>query len=44
MPLRLAVGDLFPDFELEDHRGEKVSRDALIDGKPTVLAFFRGPW
>lgn len=44
MPLKLKVGDLFPEFELEDHRGERVTRDTLIGGKPTILVFFRGPW
>ncbi len=44
MPLRFAEGDVFPEFELEDHRGQKITCDSLMDGKPTILVFFRGPW
>lgn len=44
MPLKLAIGDRFPSLELPDQRGEMQSIESIVDGKPTILAFFRGPW
>jgi len=38
------VGDVAPDFELEDQDGEIVSLDELCSRGPVVLVFYRGKW
>ncbi|MGE5145515.1 MAG: peroxiredoxin-like family protein [Candidatus Eiseniibacteriota bacterium] len=40
----LAVGDMAPDFMLQDAAGERVSLAGLLDRGPLVLTFFRGTW
>ena len=42
--MKLDVGASFPDFELQDERGEKRSIAELAGKQPLLLAFFRGPW
>lgn len=44
MPLKLAPGDRFPDLALPDERGEERPISAVADGRPLILAFYRGPW
>ena len=44
MPLKLEIGDLFPDLELSDDRDQKLSISTVANGQPLILAFFRGPW
>jgi cytochrome oxidase Cu insertion factor (SCO1/SenC/PrrC family) len=38
------VGEIAPDFTLEDQNGQKVTLSALRASAPTVLAFYRGNW
>ena len=40
----LKVGDMAPNFTLEDQNGQKVTLAALRGSGPTVLAFYRGNW
>jgi peroxiredoxin len=40
----LGVGDMLPDFVLSDAAGRSVASTQLLDGRPLVLAFFRGGW
>lgn len=44
MPLRLDVGDRFPDVSMIDDRGRSRSVGEVADGQPLFVAFFRGPW
>jgi peroxiredoxin len=44
MPLRLQVGDAFPDIVLPNDRGQEMSISDVAQGQPLFLAFFRGPW
>jgi peroxiredoxin len=44
MPLRLEVGDPFPDLTLPDDAGRNVSISEVAQGQPLFLALFRGPW
>ena len=44
MPLQFDVGDKFPSFSLLDPTGELKSIEEIGDGKPLLLALFRGPW
>ncbi|MEM8620725.1 MAG: hypothetical protein AAGF73_13480 [Actinomycetota bacterium] len=37
----LAIGELAPDFELSNHRGETVSFHADRDGSRAAVLFFR---
>ena len=37
-------GDLAPDFELPDARGNLVSSKALLAKGPLVISFYRGIW
>lgn len=37
-------GDLAPDFELPDARGNLVSSKALLAKGPLVISFYRGSW
>src|SRR5688572_5412964 len=36
------IGEMAPNFTLEDQNGQKVTLSALRGGAPTVLAFYRG--
>lgn len=40
----LAAGDVLPDFALPDATGRTVTSGELLDGRPLVLAYFRGGW
>jgi len=40
----LKVGEMVPNFTLEDQNGQKVTLSALTRSAPTVLAFYRGNW
>lgn len=40
---KLSVGNLLPNFELEDPNGNTVSSNSFI-GKPSVFLFYRGNW
>ncbi len=37
-------GDLAPDFELTDAKGEAVSLKALLSKGPVIINFYRGSW
>lgn len=37
-------GDLAPDFELSDAKGESVSSKALLSKGPLIINFYRGSW
>lgn len=37
-------GDLAPEFELPDAKGEIVSSKDLLTRGPLVLSFYRGSW
>jgi len=38
------IGEMAPNFTLEDQTGQKVTLAALRGSAPTVLAFYRGNW
>jgi peroxiredoxin len=38
------VGEAIPDAMVRDEQGREVSLRDLVDGKPTVLVFYRGGW
>lgn len=38
------VGEMAPDFTLEDQDGRKVSLSSARGEKPVVLVFYRGYW
>jgi cytochrome oxidase Cu insertion factor (SCO1/SenC/PrrC family) len=38
------VGEVAPNFILEDQNGQKVTLTDLRESGPTVLAFYRGDW
>lgn len=40
----LKIGEMAPNFTLEDQNGQKVTLSALRGSAPTVLAFYRGYW
>jgi cytochrome oxidase Cu insertion factor (SCO1/SenC/PrrC family) len=40
----LGVGEMAPDFTLEDHHGQKTTLSALRGKSPAVLVFYRGYW
>jgi peroxiredoxin len=42
--LVLKVGDMMPDFELENQLEEKVNGRDLINEKPLIITFYRGFW
>jgi cytochrome oxidase Cu insertion factor (SCO1/SenC/PrrC family) len=42
-PNPVQVGEVAPDFTLEDQNGQKVKLSDLRSA-PTVLAFYRGNW
>lgn len=37
-------GDLAPDFELPNAKGEIVSSKALLSKGPVIINFYRGSW
>ena len=40
----LSIGDVAPDFELENTGGERVSSRALLERGPLAVTFYRGVW
>ena len=40
----VAVGDVAPDFTLQDQNGNKVTLSDARDKSPVVLVFYRGYW
>ena len=40
----LKVGDIAPDFVLEDHTGQLWSSRSLLQQGPLVVNFYRGSW
>ena len=40
----VAVGELAPDFTLEDQHNRKVTLSSARGSQPTVLVFYRGNW
>ena len=38
------VGEMAPDFTLEDQQGRKVTLSSVRGKMPTVLVFYRGYW
>lgn len=40
----VAIGELAPDFTLEDQNGQKITLSAARGTAATVLAFYRGNW
>ena len=41
---QLQVGEMAPDFTLEDHNNQKVTLSSARGARPTVLVFYRGYW
>jgi cytochrome oxidase Cu insertion factor (SCO1/SenC/PrrC family) len=41
---QLAVGEMAPDFTLEDHNNQKVTLSSARGARPTILVFYRGYW
>ncbi len=44
MALKYEVGQKFPSVNLLDDRTRAVSIPDLAEGRPLILAFYRGPW
>lgn len=40
----LGVGDLAPDFTLEDQQGRNVTLSSARGKRPVVIVFYRGYW
>ena len=40
----IKVGDLAPNFELQNTDGDAVALGDLLDKGPLVLSFYRGSW
>ncbi len=40
----VGVGDVAPDFTLEDQQGQKVKLSEARGKTPVVLVFYRGYW
>ena len=40
----LAVGEMAPDFTLEDQNNQKVNFSSARAGRPSILVFYRGNW
>lgn len=40
----VAVGEMAPDFTLEDQNNRKVTLSSARGSMPTVLVFYRGNW
>lgn len=40
----LAVGEIAPDFTLEDQNNRKVTLSSARGSMPTVIVFYRGNW
>ncbi len=40
----VAVGEMAPDFALEDQNNQKVTLSSARGSMPTVLVFYRGNW
>lgn len=40
----VAVGDMAPDFKLEDQNGHRITLSDARDKSPVVLVFYRGYW
>ncbi len=40
----VTVGEMAPDFTLEDQNNQKVSLSSARGSMPTVLVFYRGNW
>ncbi len=40
----IAVGEIAPDFTLEDQNNQKVILSTARGSMPTVLVFYRGNW
>ena len=40
----VGVGEMAPDFTLEDHHGRKASLSESRGKNPVVLVFYRGYW
>lgn len=38
------VGDMAPNFSLDDQKGQKVTLSTVRASGPTVLVFYRGNW
>lgn len=41
---QLEVGEMAPDFTLEDHNNQKVTLSSARAGRPAILVFYRGYW
>ena len=40
----VAVGEMAPDFTLEDQNNQKATLSSARGNMPTVLVFYRGNW
>ena len=40
----ITVGEMAPDFTLEDHHGRKTTLSESRGKSPVVLVFYRGYW
>jgi len=38
------IGEMAPDFTLEDQRNQKITLSSARGSTPTVLVFYRGYW
>jgi cytochrome oxidase Cu insertion factor (SCO1/SenC/PrrC family) len=41
---QLEVGEMAPDFTLEDQNNQKVTLSSARAGRPAILVFYRGYW
>lgn len=44
MPLKFKEGEPFPDSELTDESGNRISISELANNSPLLIAFHRGYW
>jgi cytochrome oxidase Cu insertion factor (SCO1/SenC/PrrC family) len=40
----VGIGEMAPDFTLEDHHGRKMTLAESLGKSPVVLVFYRGYW
>ncbi len=44
MALKYEIGQKFPSVSLLDDRQRSVSIVDVAEGRPLIVAFYRGPW
>jgi len=40
----ILVGEIIPDINLTDHEGDSVSFYSILEGRKTIIVFYRGNW